>query len=191
MLTWEEYLQIFDPIIEGKVTRPPYDNSAYIEYTVLNKARMNRWLKTGKLLDEANSVIALIDSPQKWFLITEAWCGDAAHSTPFIYMLSQLNSNIELRLIIRDEEPDWINKYPTDGNRSIPKLIVRDKNDKDLFTWGARPAACEAQIIKMNSDGVEKAEAKKITQQWYNNDKGHSAQREILELISRHIGTRS
>lgn len=191
MMTWNEYLDTFDPIISGEISSPPYDKEAYIEYTRLNKARMNRWLKTGKLIDSAEETMSMIDRPQQWFLITEAWCGDAAHSNPFIQLLSELNDNITLNIILRDSEPNWINNYLTDGNRSIPKLIVRDESGDDVFTWGPRPIDCQRLVLKMKSEQIEVSEAKMITQQWYNNDKGQSVQQEILEQIRNYFGTRS
>lgn len=45
---------------------------------------MNRWFKTGRLLDEMVTLIRQIDQPQHWIVITEPWCGDASHSIPFL-----------------------------------------------------------------------------------------------------------
>lgn len=191
MMTWDEYLELFDPIIEGKIKTAPYDKEAFVEYTRLNKSRMKRWLKTGSVSEDAKRIIASVQSPQQWILITEAWCGDAAHSNPFIKKLSDLNQNIELKIILRDEEPKWIESYLTNGNKSIPKLIIRDHYDKDLFTWGPRPEECEKLVDRMKTDGIDPLEAKKITQQWYNDDKGNSAVREIVTLMSDYLGTRS
>lgn len=190
-MNWSEYLDSFDPIINGEVLDSPYDNAAFIEYTRLNKSRINRWLKTGLLLPEAKEIISSISSPQQWILITEAWCGDAAHSNPFIYLLSKLNPLIELKIILRDDEPEWIENYLTNGNRSIPKLIVRDEKGNDLLTWGPRPAECQDLVVKNKMNGMDPAEAKKITQQWYNADKGQSVQKEILGLITDQVGMRS
>lgn len=190
-MNWSEYLEIFDPIIDGEVLNSPYDNPAFIEYTKLNKSRMNRWLKTGQLLPEAKEIISSFSSPQQWNLITEPWCGDAAHSNPFIYLLSKLNPLIELKIILRDDEPEWIEDYLTNGNRSIPKLIVRDEKGNDLWTWGPRPVKCQNLVLENKTNGTDPAEAKKLTQQWYNTDKGQSVQKEILELISDQVGMRS
>ncbi|MFZ9027778.1 MAG: thioredoxin family protein [Crocinitomicaceae bacterium] len=188
---WNEYLSSFDEILEGKIKTSPYDKDAYLEYVKLNKSRMNRWLKTGITLTDAKEIIDKIDEPQHWYVITEPWCGDAAHNLPFIYLLSEMNENIELTLILRDKSPEWMDEYLTNGSRSIPKLVVRDKNDADIFTWGPRPDECQRLVRKMKEEGVENTEAKKRTQQWYNLDKGVSVQSEILNKLELYLGMRS
>jgi hypothetical protein len=44
--------------------------------------RMQRVLKTFKISEELQETIKSIDQPQTWLVLSEAWCGDAAHSVP-------------------------------------------------------------------------------------------------------------
>lgn len=188
---WNEYLSSFDDILSDKVQDSPYDSEAYLEYVKLNKSRMNRWLKTGQVLSDAKEIIERIKEPQHWYVITEPWCGDAAHNLPFIYFLSELNDNVQLTLILRDSAPEWMDEYLTNGSRSIPKLIVRDGKEEDIFTWGPRPNECQKLAIELKKQEVENAEAKKRIQQWYNQDKGASVQHEILSKLEIYFGMRS
>lgn len=190
-MSWEEYLDLFDIILDGKITHAPYDNPTFVDYVSLNKARTKRWLKRGEVLDDARQIIDQIDQDLQWYLITEPWCGDAAHNNPFIYKLCSLNDKNHLNIILRDTETDWIDNYLTNGGRSIPKLIVRDKNGNDLFTWGPRPKACQELVEELKDNGTNGATSKKLIQEWYNKDNGRSVQRELIELIKDHFGTRS
>jgi hypothetical protein len=122
-------------------------------------------------------------------LITEPWCGDAAHAQAFIAKLADVNPLISLLVQNRDAPASEIDNYLTNGGRSIPKLIVRDAKGNDLFTWGPRPK--EAQNIhlrQMNDENMSKEEKKIELQNWYNKDKGESTQEELLELLKKVVG---
>ena len=191
MINWYEYLSSFEDILNRKLTKKPYDNEAYIEYVKLNKSRMNRWLRTGLLKGSTQQTIEKIREVQNWYIITEPWCGDAAHSVPFIYLLSELNQNIKLTLILRDSEPEWIERYLTNGSRSIPKLIVRNNYNEDLFTWGPRPKECQLLISELKKQQISDEDIKTRAQEWYNKNKGISLQEEIRNKIELHLNSRS
>ena len=191
MINWYEYLSSFEDILNRKLTKKPYDNEAYIEYVKLNKSRMNRWLRTGLLKGSTQQTIEKIREVQNWYIITEPWCGDAAHSVPFIYLLSELNQNIKLTLILRDSEPEWIERYLTNGSRSIPILIVRNNYDEDLFTWGPRPKECQLLISELKKQQISDEDIKTRAQEWYNKNKGISLQEEIRNKIELHLNSRS
>ena len=152
---------------------------------------MNRWLRTGLLKGSTQQTIEEIREVQNWYIITEPWCGDAAHSVPFIYLLSELNQNIKLTLILRDSEPEWIERYLTNGSRSIPKLIVRNNYDEDLFTWGPRPKECQLLISELKKQQISDEDIKTRAQEWYNKNKGISLQEEIRNKIELHLNSRS
>lgn len=182
-MNWKEYTSQFDEILEGRKATPPYDNETYIEYVKLNNSRMSRWMKKGVLTDELLNALNLIQSKQKWLLITEPWCGDAAHSVPFIKKMADYTPNIELEIQLRDSEESEIENYLTNGNRSIPKLIVRDENNNDIFTWGARPAEATELVQQQKTSDLSTKEKKAELQVWYNKDKGQAIQEEISELL--------
>ncbi len=191
MINWYEYLSSFEDILSRKLRKKPYDNAAYLQYVKLNKSRMNRWLRTGLLKESTQQTIEKIREVQNWYIITEPWCGDAAHSVPFIYLLSELNQNIKLTLILRDSEPEWIERYLTNGSRSIPKLIVRNNYDEDLFTWGPRPKECQLLISELKKQQISDEDIKTRAQEWYNKNKGISLQEEIRNKIELHLNSRS
>lgn len=181
---WQEYLNKFESILSLKNPPAPYDNPNYFNYLKLNEYRQNRWLKTGVIKDEIKDKIIAIDRKQEWIIITEPWCGDAAHSIPFLKMLADLNPLIELNFVWRDEPPYLIESYLTNGGKSVPKLIVRDDNGKDLFSWGPRPEACQKLYYLLKEENADFERMKIELQQWYNKDKGETLQKEIFALIS-------
>jgi len=71
-------------------------------------------------------------------VILESWCADGAQTIPILNKTCETNSNLSLRIVSLDENPDLINLFLTNGTRSIPKLIVLDEDDNVVTTWGPR-----------------------------------------------------
>src|SRR5690606_29582409 len=99
-LNYSEYREMIDQLLtenkttENKTTGINHSES-YLDYTKMNVQRMNRWDKTVKISPELENVVVSISSPQVWLVITEAWCGDAAQSIPFIAKVAKLNPMID------------------------------------------------------------------------------------------------
>lgn len=181
-MNYKEYIAEFDRILTDASPQEPYDNPEFIEYTKLNQKRMSRWEKTGKITEPLSEKIQSIQGKQKWVLIAEPWCGDTAHLTPFIAKMAAQNPNISLEIQLRDTDSE-IENYLTNGAKAIPKLIIRDENGNDIATWGARPEACQSAVNQWKNDGIEKTKLKANIQNWYNEDKGASIQKEFMEIL--------
>src|SRR5690554_5902923 len=135
-MNFQAYLSLFEQILKSDNPSEPYNDADYLDYAKLNLSRTKRWLKTGKLNKEAIHAVKSISTAQTWIIITEPWCGDAAHSVPFIEMLASENPLIKTVYELRDSEPFRINDYLTNGSKSIPKLVMQNENGDDLATWG-------------------------------------------------------
>ena len=180
-ITYGEYRTLVkDLLAEGKSTGPNQSDSL-LNYSVLNDKRMNRLDKTSKLSEETISSIKRVQAPQTWIVLTESWCGDAAQTLPVINKIAELNPNINLKIVLRDENEALMDQFLTNGGRSIPKLIAVDKNNEVLKTWGPRPSTATKMVNDYKSEhGQLDADFKKDLQIWYNKDKGVNTQEDIL-----------
>lgn len=183
-MNWQEYLQQFDEILNHTISSTPYNDPHFYEYTKLNQSRMNRWLKTASLQTTLVDALQAIQEPQQWILITEPWCGDAAHLNPFIFKMSEVNPHIQLQIQLRDSGSE-IDDYLTNGGKAIPKLIIRNENAQDLLVWGPRPAAAQAYFYELKESAMPLEAQKAALQQWYNQDKGQSIQQEFIEYLKK------
>lgn len=181
-MTFQEYLKLFENIVSGKFTEPPYNEADILVYTKMNITRMNRWLKTGQILPSVKSALKDFKQPQLWELITEPWCGDAAHIVPFIYLMSEINSHIKLNIQLRDEGSE-MDQYLFNGAKAIPRLIVRNKYKEDIFIWGPRPVAAQHLYEQLKNENIGLDDLKIQLQQWYNQNKGTMLQEEIIAGI--------
>lgn len=185
-LTYPAYERLIADLLGQGRTTGPDQTEAFVHYTLLNQQRMHRLDKTTILLPSVESAIRGITVGQTWLVLTEAWCGDAAQSLPVMNAMAALNPAISLRMLLRDEHPELMDRYLTNGvARSIPKLIGLDTATmEELFTWGPRPAVLQEQFYKMKADGVEYHQVKEELQRWYNKDRTISIQEELAALAS-------
>ncbi|MFT5777844.1 MAG: hypothetical protein ACI837_000792 [Crocinitomicaceae bacterium] len=182
-MTWKEYTHLFKAIVSGEICSPPYDNADYVDYVTLNQSRQKRWTKRGILNEELVNLLENVDKTQYWTVITEPWCGDASHLVPFMFLLSEVSDNIHFKISLRDGKGSQIQDYLTNGGMSIPILVVRDANGKDLFHWGPRPKDAQELFLNGKADGKTWDDQKVTLQNWYNADKGEQLQEELLHLF--------
>ncbi|MDB9883168.1 thioredoxin family protein [Bacteroidia bacterium] len=181
--TYLEYRDMIENLLaEGKTTGNNHSEEM-IGYTYMNVARMNRLDKKAEINDNLSSVIAALP-PQKWLVISEAWCGDAAQNLPWLVKMSELNSKIELSIVLRDDNIDIIDAFLTNGGRSIPKLIALNESNEVLFDWGPRPNDLQKTFFDLRREGLAYSEISKTVHTKYSKDKGQELQKEFLEILS-------
>ncbi len=180
IMTWIEYQQEFEKILNEEPPTGVYAEENMLNYTKLNEARQSRWLKKAELMPELVEYLRKVRRAQHWILITEPWCGDASHIVPIIHLMFKETTNVNFDIELRDTNSE-IEKYLTNGSKAIPIFIVRDEEGKDLFHWGPRPAAAQLLYNTMKEDKMAMEDMKIGLQQWYNTDKAVSLQQELLE----------
>jgi hypothetical protein len=187
-LTYSQYRELLaDLLAQGKTTGHDQGEDK-IEYAKINIQRMSRLDKTVVLTDEMQRTLKDLKNNYTWVVITEGWCGDTAQNIPVLHHIEQICSKIRLRLILRDDNPDVMDQYLTNGARSIPKLICfQDSDLKEKFTWGPRPAPLQEKVMELVKAHVPKEEKGLFTQHWYNADKTLTLQNELISLIKAHL----
>jgi hypothetical protein len=117
---------------------------------------------------------------RKLLVIAEDWCGDASSTVPVLAKLAAGAPGVELRIILRDQHPEVMDRYLTNGSRSIPIVIALDEDYRELGHWGPRPRELQAWVMA-NRLTVPKAELYPQVRQWYARDHGETTIREVLE----------
>lgn len=184
-LAYNDYLTLIDEKIAQKASTGHEQNQMLTDFTKLNRARMKRLDKTQQILPELEIITKQITEKQVWLVLTESWCGDAAQNVPVLQKLAEMNPLIDLRMVLRDDNDELMQKYLTNGGKSIPKLIAVSADlEKELFTWGPRPVAAQVEVKRLlDENGGFNEKVKEGIQIWYNHDKGISMQHELMELL--------
>lgn len=156
--------------------------------TFINAQRIKRIEKQCVINEDLSLIARNFSKKHKWILILESWCGDGAQCAPVISKIAEINPNIKLEIIFRDDNLEVMDCFLTNGSRSIPKLICIDEsNDKIVGTWGPRPKAIQERVIEFKKEFPEAThdELIKNVHLWYAQDKTKSIQEEFLVLLNK------
>ncbi|MGW8121312.1 thioredoxin family protein [Roseivirga echinicomitans] len=184
-MSFEQYLNLLDGLLkEGKTTGN--DQSEYVlNYARMNDKRMKKWMKIGKINPETQEGILKINAPLTLLVIAEGWCGDAAQILPFVYKMTQFNPLLEMKVILRDEHPEVMDQFLTDGGRSIPKIIGLNPEDLTVLgDWGPRPTVIQNEFFE-NKKTQERSpeEFAEYVHLWYAKNKGVALQNDFLAKL--------
>ena len=183
-ISYDEYRKmVSDLLADGKSTG--LTQSDYLlNYSMLNDRRMKRLDKTIQLSDETVASMKDVKEPVTWLVLTEGWCGDAAHTLPVINKMANESDQVELKIVLRDENDELMSQFLTNGGKSIPKLIALDKNNEVIDSWGPRPSVPTKMVQDYKKEhGQLDADFKKDLQVWYNKDKGVNTQEDLRKLL--------
>lgn len=186
-ISYEAYNNIVNTLVKTNGTTGEEQTEALINYTKLNARRMKRWDKTLKVTEEAKTKVSEFKKPVTWLVITESWCGDAAHVIPVLNKLAELNTNIDLKLVLRDENLELMDMFLTNGGRAIAKLImIDDETGEVLDTFGPRPSDATALVNDYKTEhGKLTPEFKENLQVWYNKNKGQNIIEDITKMLCK------
>lgn len=187
-ISYSEYIKMTRNLLaEGKTTGPN-QSEIMIHYTGLNEKRMARLDKTVKLTDESKEVYSNIKGAYYWLVISEPWCGDASQIVPLFSALAEASPAIDMKIVLRDENPELMDNFEQNGSRAIPVVIMIEKETLNVLgSWGARPAEAQAIVndYKKMDPKPPYDELATNLQKWYNKDKTKTTQKELVEFVKK------
>ena len=183
-ISFEAYENRHEQLIaEGKTTGEN-QMELLVSFTKLNLNRTKRVLKKMTVLESAQKALSSLTKKETWLIISEPWCGDAAQTVPVFYNLSQQNPLIDFKMVYRDEHPELMSHFLTDGGSAIPIVIFIDsETDEVKGSWGPRPEQAQQMVRDYKALEVKPPyqELAEDMQKWYNSDKTVNTQKEFVE----------
>ncbi len=186
-LTYEAYMAYAHERFNQHLTTtddPYYNTEQILGFTSVNFARIRRLEKTTVLTPALQTVLSNVPEPWVWLVLVESWCGDVAQILPVLNQIATFSGNIQLRLLLRDQHPDLMDAYRTNGGRAIPKLICLRRADLgELGTWGPRPAALQAEMDTWKTEKIPFEAVIERAHGWYAKDRTQHTQTELAIAI--------
>lgn len=183
-LTFEQYIAIWQERLAQPMKGMDREARRYLFYRRYNMERAGRVEAAYEMSDALKAAVDAIDAPQSWLVLTEDWCVDSAFSLPIISEAISHNPNVNMRILLRDENLDVMDRYLTNGGRSIPKLVVFDEAGQELMDWGPRPDALTRARAAWASEGVEGAMISQRSITWYEAGGWHHVDAELADALN-------
>lgn len=176
---------------EGKATSGDAEQMPdLLKFTKLNLQRMERIPKQVELDHTLLEKLLMLPEKLEWVVFVEGWCGDVAQNLPIIHQMAEASDKVDLKLLWRDEHPELMDQYLTNGGRSIPKLVALRSSDlEELGTWGPRPQPVQEEIQRIKAEYADRPKKEMVEalhqrmHKWYAQDKGKTLQEEFITLV--------
>jgi hypothetical protein len=121
----------------------------YLDQMGTNKEKFVEFLNEITIRPEDRAGLERLGKKLNVLVITEDWCGDALYNFPVLARMVEGNPNVEMRVFLRDKNPDLMNQYLNQGiYRSIPVFVFFDETMNELARFIERPAAQTEEIEK-------------------------------------------
>lgn len=185
-MSYEEFRTLINDLLaNGKVTG--HDQSAdLIPYTEMNNQRMNRLEKHYNVSESLKNQLSNLKNNYTFLTITEGWCGDSAQIVPVIEKMASLSINIRSLYILRDDNPEIMNLFLTNGARSIPITVcINDDSGEIIWKYGPRPAAGFAIVNKAKAEGKTKDQMSEELHLWYGRNRQADIEAELQLRIEK------
>lgn len=100
----------------------------YLAQMGANRERFARLLSEASVAEEDRAALRRLGPGLRVLVITEDWCGDALHSFPALAKLVEGEPGVEMRVFLRDRNPDVMDRYLKRGlYRTIPVFVFFDE----------------------------------------------------------------
>jgi hypothetical protein len=158
----------------------PYEE--FVETTEKNESLWRGVYRTARIPDWAYEMACQHGPGVKLLAIVEDWCGDASNTVPVLARLGHEANCLDMKVVRRDEYSDVMDRYLTNGSRSIPIVIALDQDYGELGHWGPRPAEIQQWVME-HKDTMPAKERYPIVRRWYAKDRGATTLREVLGML--------
>ncbi len=119
----------------------------YLDQMGTNKETFVKFLDEVEIKPEDREAIKRLGGKLNILVITEDWCGDALYNFPSLAKLVEGVPGVEMRVFLRDQNPDLMDQYLNKGLfRSIPVFVFFDEKMNELARFIERPPKVTEEI---------------------------------------------
>ena len=114
----------------------------YVEQMGANRERFKAALDRAASTPPDGRILERLGRPRKVMVITEDWCGTSMVYVPVVAALAAGDPGLELRVFLRDANPDLMDQYLKRGlYRSIPVFAFFDAEMNELARFSEEAPA--------------------------------------------------
>jgi hypothetical protein len=112
----------------------------YLDQMTTNKEKFVEALDAVHVAPDARAAFSDRRGKLRVLVLTEDWCGDALTNLPVLAKMVEGLPNVEMRVFLRDQNPDLMDRYLNRGIfKSIPVFVFFDENMKEVARFIERP----------------------------------------------------
>ena len=121
------------------------------------KARTEENYNKASLTAEEKQFFSGLNQVKYVLMLAENWCGDVHRNSPMIARIVESMPGTELRVFLRDQNPDLTDCFLNNGYRSIPIVAFFDKDWNEIGRWIERPGAATQKMFAIRATTLDVA----------------------------------
>ena len=121
------------------------------------KARTEENYTKASLTAEEKQFFSSLGQVKSILMLAENWCGDVHRNSPMIARIAEAMPGCELRVFLRDQNPDLTDCFLNNGYRSIPIVAFFDNDWNEIGRWIERPGAATQRSFAIRAMTVDVA----------------------------------
>ncbi len=108
----------------------------YVAQMTQNRERFEANERDARISEQDRKAFS---KPLHALVITEDWCGDAVANFPILGRVAKEAGKFDIRVFLRDQNPDLMDQYKNGEFRSIPVFVFFDDSWREIGHWIERP----------------------------------------------------
>jgi hypothetical protein len=121
------------------------------------RARTEENYNKASLTAEEKQFFSSLTQVKYVLMLAENWCGDVHRNSPMIARIVEAMPGTELRVFLRDQNPDLTDCFLNNGYRSIPIVAFFDKDWNEVGRWIERPGAATQKSFAIRAATLDVA----------------------------------
>lgn len=121
------------------------------------RARTEDHYGRATLTEEERKFFSGISQVRYALMLAENWCGDVHRNSPLLARIAEAMPGCELRVFLRDQNPDLRDCFLNNGYQSIPVVVFFDQDWNETGRWIERAHAATAKVTGIRARTVDTA----------------------------------
>jgi len=115
--------------------------------------------------------------------VAEDWCGDSAHTIPYIARLVEAVDGLEMRVVNSTVGRNVMEAHRTpDGRASTPTVLLLNEDFEEVGCFIERPSSLQSWFLE-NESKLEEDDLHDQKYAWYDEDRGAQTVAEVVEIM--------
>ena len=130
------------------------------EYTAQmgdTQARTENFYQNAGLTEDERKFFGGISQVRYTLMLAENWCGDVHRNSPLIARIAEAMPRCELRVFLRDQNPDLRDCFLNNGYQSIPVVVFFDQDWNEIGRWIERAHAATTKTVGIRAKTLDVA----------------------------------
>src|SRR6266849_3978009 len=121
------------------------------------RARTEEYYAKSTLTDDERNFFGGISQARYALMLAENWCGDVHRNSPLIVHICEAMQGCELRVFLRDQNPDLRDTFLNNGYQSIPVVVLFDRDWNEIGRWIERAHAATNKVAGIRAKTLDVA----------------------------------